>query len=416
MKKLKNLSMLMLGTAMSVCTISCGSDSSDDSIADGGTALSTSDEKVYVESVLKEFAENFDVNEFNVLTSLGKELADLDMDADVLDDLIESLISSSSTTRANTYEDVKRTMILANLSGTYEASFRNPKWVRTSAGNSGQTYIVYTDMKGSKWEISLVSSGSYGKVLVDESEDWQYMGYYNKNYNYKISEIQSYLDVPQNVVTTLKKDGTTLVYENLSINRFSAPMGELNANCDCDYSVNSNVLSFNISSFGSYKAGQGSNVNATVSRNGKNLIKTNAEGVLYVSGEDVKDGNVIATVTILDKLQVKGNVASIKAAMDASDADYNSKDKSSVRNYVNLLNSCFSCKLYNSGAEQCTMLLDIDNNTYYGSSTVYYEPIMGLKFADGTSYSFDQYYTDNDFSALYKTVNSIIDDLEDLLD
>lgn len=409
----------MLGAAISLGVTSCGSDVDNEaSISTGGTVISPNEEKVFVENVLKEFAAKIDANEFNELTSLNKELNAIDIDMTTLEVLFDSFVSSTTTTRAMTYEDVTKVIMLSNLSGTYEASYQSPKWVKTSEGSKGQTYMVYTDKNGARWEVTLSASGSNGKIFLNSDIQWNHVSStYNGTYkeaNYKVVYTDTYLDVPQNINGTIKKNGNTLVSENITISKFSQSGEDPTLNCECEFSANIKVLSYEVSTSNSYAVGANSGYNFVVSKNGQTLIKSKTEGKITTSGEDVKGGEVNIDVFILDKLQIKGCVPSIKSILDAVNVEYDKNDNKSVRNYVNNMNALFSCKLYNSGAEQCSLILDVDNDTYYGSTRSYYKPATALKFGDGSIYTFEEYISFNDFSGIFKISNSLVSDFSNL--
>ena len=144
---------------------------------------------------------------------------------------------------------------------------------------------------------------------------------------------------------------------------------------------------------------------------------------VYDESEDIEPSldelkNVYISVNVLDKVQLKGKISDVLTAMYYINESENSyTNESAFKSYVNQLNGLLDIKIFydNGSTPQAKVELESFSDRYGSTSYWYFEPV--LKFDDGTSYStFEAFFNENDFKALIRAAQDLLDSYEKELD
>lgn len=293
------------------------------------------------------------------------------------------------------------------------------EWVKT--GNSADLVFRFTDRNGSPVELKAIASTQTSNVTVDiedYDEWWNGNGYTYEEY------VNSYkLSIPQTMNVTLSRGGTTLA--NIQTVSQISVQGH---NLSCD--VNGTVANLNVTG---KVNGTDSRINceATMSVGGRVLVSGNAT----VNGSNLcdknkydnadeddlaamfKDGTFASDV--LGKVQVRGNCRMSNALLEAFDGDWDSYEYDSkataerlAENAKITANQNITASLFTNGSTTPAADLTFTVGQYtwgygdYQGWEYYLEPM--LKFNDGTTYSFEEYFEDS-FEGSASQLNSLLD-------
>ena len=183
------------------------------------------------------------------------------------------------------------------------------------------------------------------------------------------------------------------------------PTGEaFNVHVDFDYINNTN-----------------STVNATVKRGNTELVNVAVNATPQASAPQEMDkvNNASAVVSVLNRLTVRMTVSEGKSVYDAYH-DANNKrnryDEQFVKNCANVINNSVSAYITNgptSTVNQGTLRVAVKGKQDYQGTR--YELYPTLNFADGSSYAFEDYFTEAYFRSVIDYAEQLGKDFERML-
>ncbi len=428
-KKLNYFAMLLLSASM----VACGGDDeptltppTGDNDIEEIVGEDTSKPKEYFENTAKLFLDYFNADNHKGIITLLNDFAKTYEDYDIADQSNEKIsskginviikntanaISKGNYTRATGSDEL---FDYAQFTGIYEPNPDTECWERT--GDS-ESLILKFDHYGAKCEFTITLSGNQWSANIDE---------------------ETTVNVPKTITMTLTEGSTT----------------HLKSTIQTDYNPNKHTLSANIDvkvadlqafaqisgNDNEIKTTQKLIVNgktletAEATITGKNLCNREAieDAINKEDATALKDyfTNATAETDILGRLQVKASVSSlyniVKAIEDYEDAwedayvssNYNYSDKvfeKIEKDYANTLNENTSCSFYfarNNTKQGDIIFKAIEDDDYY--YTEYYTEMV-LKFNDGGTYRFEEYFNENKFGSTVNQFENLIESYKQIL-
>lgn len=460
MKKRNLFAAVMLCALSTPVFTSCGDDDPVTTQNNNGnnnptptnTVLSTTEQKEYLEDVGIEFVRKIKANDFRHYKDLAEYLDETYSDYDTDDinewasDTWEALRGSSigtSTEResedygGNTYTyvyhytDFKAVILASNFTGRWEA--RDGKWNRTDAADLS---FVCKNQNGQECVLRLTTSGTVTRVhLYDETEwtDYEYEGGVSNEY---YDRTQYTIGVPQNITLTLTEGGTTLLSNVISINlsgisneEFDLSRSAFTASCTTTlnngYTIKTDNLAYTSSSvtaqFTFIKNGE-TLLTSTTSCGLKNIPSVTLTKLYDMDDDELDDlfrntdGSVNAfSIDVLGKVQLKGSLTGIRQLVDDFEAaDDDEENESRFKQDVNNINSHIRAEIfYNGGATKQGEFVFLPFEDKWGSYSEWYmEP--GIRFPDGSSYTLDKFFNEDDFKDLIDAFENLGEDFDNL--
>lgn len=403
-KKIWTVAAMML---TSVTFIACGgnddvnSDDIDTVTPPTSTEVTPEQEKEYIESVGIEFVRLFKASDYQDIANIATELEEVDGDG-IFEDFIKE-------TKNGNYDKTKL-IALANIKGSFVASYKSKKWSRNST--TGDLSMQYTASDGKVWELKESHSGSWGTVTISEDEDW----YYDSGYKYYFTTTKT--EIPKTVKMALTKGGETVANVDFTINNISFEDERPSLSSKMSYTLTAKVRDFEVTSSATYNPGGSADVKATVKKNGKTILTVDAAGSTIMSKGEINDGSITnINVCVLNKLNAKGSVINIKSLSEAlQEADENDENETVFDRWLNNANKYIDLGLYNNNEKkQAEIYLGKDAKRYY-SSYYRYKVVPMLKFSDKTTYSFEEYFSEDAFKKLIDEVETTLKEFEKLVD
>lgn len=384
-----------------------GSGSDSGNTGGGSSAqMSSSEEKEYLEKVGNEFIGLFNASDYEDIANLGQELDETEGDG-IFEDFIEE-------TQTSIYGDKTLLLKLANVKGSFESSYKTREWKKTSS--TGDMKMTYTASDGKKWVLTVAHSGNLGTVTIVEDEDYDYSP--NGNWNYYTETYK--MEVPKEVKATLTKAGNTVAEVSLNITNLIIEKGEPALDSKMSYTMTSKIKDITATSESTYNPGGSASVKATVKKGTKVLADVKVDGKSSMSKGEITNGSGTVNAVILNKLNIKGDITDVKNFVEALDeADHNDENKATFDRWVNNANSYLNLGLYNNNStKQATIIIGSDSEKdYWGSQYhTYYYAVPMIKFADGSTYSFEEYFTETRFRSLVDAFEKLLKEFENLVD
>lgn len=343
------------------------------------------------------------------------------------------------------YEYYDRVLMASQAQGEFVASY-NGSWKRTST--TGDLKLTYTDKNGTQWVLKVQKSGSIGKIKYEDGHDYYYPGYSyiptlgpndevqqgeTSEYTYQIKT--EYMDLPQHVTAILTRDNTKRVEVKVNISKFTninQSTSELsfvgNSNGTAYVYLKPNGDAIEINSTFNYANGSDSNVSTTMKKGTKTLLEVKASCIPTANDHDKVSSvaNANATATILDKLTVRMSTSEGKVIADAYNDARSYKNRADaivINNSKEKINSSLTAYLTNgshSAQKQADFIVTVkskDEGYYDYSNSSYktrkvYELIPAIKFSDGSSYAFENYFTESFFKSVIDYAEQLGKDFE----
>ncbi len=447
----RKTALLTLLCAGAICQVSCGDDDNNSEPITPETpteeeAMSPSEQKQYLEEVAIEFMGEMDAYNFDELSDLGKYIsdtyADYDWDnvsewaEDVFNDLKENLHSTTKEKDGdytNYYDNYKVVIMASNFQSKFKAE--NGYWSRSNASN---LQFVFNDRNGQECVLKLETSGEIKKVYVCNIDDWYDYSYSYGTYIDYYDRTQLTIGVPEKIVVTLTQGSKTLIKNSLEINlssiteeKFDLSKSQLTVKTTTELNNGYTIVVDQVA-YTSSKA----SVSFSMKKDSKTLVSAtattdiNAIPALTVdevpSDIDNENGsfdntnitNCYVKLDILGKVQIQGKLSDVRKFVNYINmADDNYQNESTYKSYINQANSLMDINIFYNGSsiKQATCKLEAFEDSYYGNSEWYAEPV--IIFYDGTSYStFEAFFNDADFKNTINTFEDLIDDFADLID
>ena len=469
MKKQKLLTaMLMMALCLPMAT-SCGDDDSEPKKQDNeqpgndkpdvtpvNKVLTTTEQKEYLEDVGLELNGKFKADEFRHYSDLAQYIddtyGDYDWDdveewaEDIWDELRGKAIGTHQETETEdwggwtstyvyNYTDYKAVLMASNFTGRWEA--RNGRWNRKDASDLS---FVFKNESGQECVLRLTTSGTVTKVHLYDSDDWVDYSYESTDNgsvsNEYYDRTNCTIGVPQHITITLTEGGKTLVESKTDIDLSNIKNEEFDLSQSAVTAKTTVTLSNGYTIKGENIAYSKTSVtaNATLIKGSETLVKasfscnlSNIPSEILTAYYDMDDddlddsfrnsnGNVTAfSVDVLGKVQVKGSINDLRQlADDFEAADDDEENESKFKQDVANINSHITANIYYNGGttKQASFLFIPFEDRWDNYSEWYCEP--GLKFPDGSTYTFENFFTEDDFKDLIDAFERLEDDFEAL--
>lgn len=418
MRRTKLLAMMFLATSMSLCTISCGSDGDDNpgggvndsGITSGGSndaaALNSNQAKQKLEQYARELINKVNTNEFSnfqAITEAAKGTNDR-----ALENWLDACLAACEID-GSTDEHIKNLYTAANFTG--EWTLRNGVWSKSSAKVDYLSFSL-TDKDGKACTLTVSTSGNKTTVHHESFDDDEYNGYWGGQSHY--TTIENSFVIPENINITLTQGGNnTLTAEiHTSINKGNGDFDITrdNAQVTANIKVNDWQVVVNKAAF---NAGKNAEATARVVKGGETLLEASADAQGLVTEEQasINTGHVIVKV-LGGKVRVEGSIKDgFQKAME--DASKNEEKENAFKQSIANANALMDVKLYfddsKNHSASLILLPEVEKYNGYYSHYEYWYSAPALQFADGTSYSFENYFDETTFKTVIKQFENLVD-------
>ena len=443
----KFFSMLLFAALMSVSFTACGNDDDDDPIENGrnddnGTGivnnggngdekLTPDDEKNFLDETARLFLSYFDANDFQELVNVSKQLETVSDDDKVFDKWAEGFLSNTLTgieeAHASSYNyDMylkisyyDRLLVASNFNGKFSASY-NGKWKKD--GESNDLILSFTDKDNVEWVMTVKKSGNIkGKIHASNSSS----GSYVDKYKYSEQRYKNYIEIPENVNVIVTRQGKEQINIKLNVASMDIKDGQYDITSSLNATATGNVVGYNFEVAFNYAPNAVSTFNATLKKNSTLLYSRKLSARIIAEGKEVTDvKDAKCDIDILGRVQMSiasDNAFDLNNALNAvsdydEDGNRDSWDLEKTKAHANEANKALN-KAYitNNGgrAEQATMnFVTEEYDEYWQNSWEHkgksYRVVPALKFADGTSYLFDEYFTKAAFGGTIDSFNDLV--------
>ena len=169
----------------------------------------------------------------------------------------------------------------------------------------------------------------------------------------------------------------------------------------------------------------------TLSSELKNVPKQTLISWYDMDDDEIEDVLMTSTATaafsmdVLGEVQLKGKITDLHKLIDDIDDAYdNDEDETRFKRAINNANARYEANVYYNGGtyKQAWMTLEpFEEKEYWGISGIgstysYWDCEPVLNFADGTTYSFEKYFTEKNFKDLVDAFEEQSDKAEDIWD
>ncbi len=347
------------------------------------------------------------------------------------------------------------TFSFKNESVTFEADDKNRTWICKGPNKDNSIQFIYT-VKGKKCIAKAWGEGEIRTYTTNVSwRDWDY--YYDEDGNW----VETYEDinktytaeVPERIIFTLSDETTEYIRITVQIDLKKNDYAYFNVEgkvINMTWKATTNVQSTHAEVAVSYNYGSTNlfavegNVPSYVAIEKKDNQTWEEWIELYGDRYEellAKSGGASAKVYLLDQAQIVSKVESANAFYTAynawydkypwdSNKDWAEQEKRQRKAQLELADiyndNIYVGIFYNSDIEQAQVKVDVFKDTdEYGRwdpSTGEYEPVDYYELApvlyfpaDGTSYEFGEYFTENKFSNVLNITEDLINQYLDLL-
>ena len=408
--------------------------------------LTPDEEKAYIETTARMLETYFVANEWQVLTDVAKELQDVN--ADSLEIYAEEFIQRTITgynkygyqynnglgqiiSYISIQNYVDKLILVSQAHGQFKASYGG-KWGKV--GSDAGLKFTYTDKSGAVWEASATYSGSTGKIRIDEWKEKYGQSIGSVDFDetnaskYEYSKENLLIDVPTQVTAVLTRNGEVKVQTTVNISKFQNATDEHNqlsfmgqAAGTVDVMIQPTGEPFYVHTDFDYVNGNGSTVNTLIKRGATELVKVAANATPSASGARKMDNvtNASAVVTALNRLTVRMTATDGKSVADAyqnADKRDNRYNEEYVKNCAATINNGVSAYITNGPAStinQGTLRVAVKSKSDYNGNR--YELYPTLNFAEGSSYAFEDYFTEAYFKTVIDYAKQLGKDLERMI-
>lgn len=426
--------------------------------------LTAEQERAYIKATARLLETYFVAGEWQEFTDASKELQDVEggemeqyLRSLMTDALVATQINDSEsyswyrtdshtgTVYYKVYSNISRNLYYdrliaaTNAKGQFEASYNSKRWVQT--GSQDGMKATYTDSKGAVWVLNVTHSGSTGKIRLDEWRERK--DSYNRYVDpeptgnvvidpdtirsgYTDEHEDILIDVPTQVNATLTRNGEVKMQTTVNISKFQNATDEHGvlsfmgqAAGTVDVMLQPAGEAFYIHTDFDYINSNGSSVNANIKRGSTELVNVAVNATPSASSPMEMDNitNATAVSTVLNRLTVRMSVANgrpvVEAFDNAEDRD-NRYNEEFVKNCANTINNGIDAYITNGPAStirQGTLKVDVKSKSYYGD-LYRYELYPTLNFADGSSYAFEDYFTEAYFQSVIDYAKQLGKDFE----
>ncbi|WP_147344115.1 hypothetical protein [Prevotella sp. AM42-24] len=415
---MKNKSILVSLLSMAVMFFAACGDSSNDPVdpnpgggnAGGGTEtiVTAAQAKQSLDRTSQELLSKISANEFEEY----KQMLDVDVSdkAGVIQDWFEACVEACEI-KANPDNHLWNA---ANFVGEFE--LQQGTWVQTKKGGDHLSFI-YHDAQQKKCVITLKASAEATEIhhSVFDDEDWEWTGSQEI-----VTRYENRFMLPKQIDITATREGKNM--GTVSVTSQVKTGKEVDLSKD-EVDVTSVVT---IGAYKAevkkavYKAGKTAEAKVVFSKNGEELItlEGNGNGNITPSGEKSEFGQINITINILGKAKVVYKILDGNLYYNnLSKADDNDGDESMFKLFVENANKQVDAKLYLDGSVSPAAKIYLapylaeDYGTYK-----YWDYEYWLEFTDGSKYSYEDYFNEQQFKTVSDKIQSLIDDFKNLFD
>lgn len=415
---MKNKSILVSLLSMAVMFFAACGDSSNDPVdpnpgggnAGGGTEtiVTAAQAKQSLDRTSQELLSKISANEFEEY----KQMLDVDVSdkAGVIQDWFEACVEACEI-KANPDNHLWNA---ANFVGEFE--LQQGTWVQTKKGGDHLSFI-YHDAQQKKCVITLKASAEATEIhhSVFDDEDWEWTGSQEI-----VTRYENRFMLPKQIDITATREGKNM--GTVSVTSQVKTGKEVDLSKD-ELDVTSVVT---IGAYKAevkkavYKAGKTAEAKVVFSKNGEELItlEGNGNGNITPSGEKSEFGQINITINILGKAKVVYKILDGNLYYNnLSKADDNDGDESMFKLFVENANKQVDAKLYLDGASSPAAKIYLAPYLAedYGSYK-YWDYEYWLEFTDGSKYSYEDYFNEQQFKTVSDKIQSLIDDFKNLFD
>ena len=413
---MKNKSILVSLLSMAVMFFAACGDSSNDPVdpnpgggnAGGGTEtiVTAAQAKQSLDRTSQESLSKISANEFEEY----KQMLDVDVSdkAGVIQDWFEACVEACEI-KANPDNHLWNA---ANFVGEFE--LQQGTWVQTKKGGDHLSFI-YHDAQQKKCVITLKASAEATEIhhSVFDDEDWEWTGSQEI-----VTRYENRFMLPKQIDITATREGKNM--GTVSVTSQVKTGKEVDLSKD-EVDVTSVVT---IGAFKAevkkavYKAGKTAEAKVVFSKNGEELItlEGNGNGNITPSGEKSEFGQINITMNILGKAKFVYKILDGNLYYNNLNKAYdNDSDESMFKLFVENANKQVDAKLYLDGAASpaAKIYLAPYLAEEYGSYK-YWDSEYWLEFTDGSKYSYEKYFNEQDFKTVSDKIQSLIDDFKNL--
>lgn len=413
---MKNKSILVSLLSMAVMFFAACGDSSNDPVDpnpgggnEGGgteTIVTAAQAKQSLDRTSQELLSKISANEFEEY----KQMMDVDVSdkAGVIQDWFEACVEACEI-NANPDNHLWKA---ANFVGEFE--LQQGTWVQTKKGGDHLSFTYY-DAQQKKCVITLKASAEATEIhhSVFDEEDWVWIGG-----QATVTRYENRFMLPKQVDITATREGKNMGTVSVTSNVKTGKEVDLSKDeVDVTSVVTIGAYKAEVKK-AVYKAGKTAEAKVVFSKNGEELItlEGNGNGNITPSGEKSEFGQINITMNILGKAKfvykiLDGNLY----YNNLSKADDNDGDESMFKLFVENANKQVDAKLYLDGSVSPAAKIYLAPYLAedYGSYK-YWDYEYWLEFTDGSKYSYEDYFNEQNFKTVSDKIQSLIDDFKNL--
>ena len=413
---MKNKSILVSLLSMAVMFFAACGDSSNDPVDpnpgggnEGGgteTIVTAAQAKQSLDRTSQELLSKISANEFEEY----KQMMDVDVSdkAGVIQDWFEACVEACEI-NANPDNHLWKA---ANFVGEFE--LQQGTWVQTKKGGDHLSFTYY-DAQQKKCVITLKASAEATEIhhSVFDEEDWVWIGG-----QATVTRYENRFMLPKQVDITATREGKNMGTVSVTSNVKTGKEVDLSKDeVDVTSVVTIGAYKAEVKK-AVYKAGKTAEAKVVFSKNGEELItlEGNGNGNITPSGEKSEFGQINITMNILGQAKfvykiLDGNLY----YNNLSKADDNDGDESMFKLFVENANKQVDAKLYLDGSVSPAAKIYLAPYLAedYGSYK-YWDYEYWLEFTDGSKYSYEDYFNEQNFKTVSDKIQSLIDDFKNL--
>lgn len=413
---MKNKSILVSLLSMAVMFFAACGDSLNDPVDpnpgggnEGGgteTIVTAAQAKQSLDRTSQELLSKISANEFEEY----KQMMDVDVSdkAGVIKDWFEACVEACEI-NANPDNHLWKA---ANFVGEFE--LQQGTWVQTKKGGDHLSFTYY-DAQQKKCVITLKASAEATEIhhSVFDEEDWVWIGG-----QATVTRYENSFMLPKQVDITATREGKNMGTVSVTSNVKTGKEVDLSKDeVDVTSVVTIGAYKAEVKK-AVYKAGKTAEAKVVFSKNGEELItlEGNGNGNITPSGEKSEFGQINITMNILGKAKfvykiLDGNLY----YNNLNKADDNDGDESMFKLFVENANKQVDAKLYLDGSVSpaAKIYLAPYLAEEYGSYK-YWDYEYWLEFTDGSKYSYEDYFNEQNFKTVSDKIQSLIDDFKNL--
>lgn len=413
---MKNKSIFVSLLSMAVMFFAACGDSSNDPVDpnpgggnEGGgteTIVTAAQAKQSLDKTSQELLSKISANEFEEY----KQMLDVDVSdkAGVIQDWFEACVEACEI-NANPDNHLWKA---ANFVGEFE--LQQGTWVQTKKGGNHLSFTYY-DAQQKKCVLTLKASAEATEIhhSVFDEEDWVWIGG-----QATVTRYENRFMLPKQVDITATREGKNMGTVSVTSNVKTGKEVDLSKDeVDVTSVVTIGAYKAEVKK-AVYKAGKTAEAKVVFSKNGEELItlEGNGNGNITPSGEKSEFGQINITMNILGKAKfvykiLDGNLY----YNNLSKADDNDGDESMFKLFVENANKQVDAKLYLDGSVSPAAKIYLAPYLAedYGSYK-YWDYEYWLEFTDGSKYSYEDYFNEQNFKTVSDKIQSLIDDFKNL--